>query len=394
MWGLAVLPPTACALNAAQQQMGALPLPVQPQLTAPGASQGAGSYGDCYLPMPPQAPERRPGAEQLGQSSAVVQEQAQVSAAAAAAATAAPSLPSAKPTADGAADAAAAEVIDLTLDDDDDDDDDDGDDDEPADSAAGPAAVPAAAATMARQVRALDAELRADVPPEALPQAGDAVQPPSGLQASPAPEQPGAAQRCYYSSIATSHGPLAVQRGSTAVLTAREGHDLFVPSSLADASGIDAPAWLPLTLLLERAGAVNVIPAILRGDVAHQPQGPVRQYCIPAKGVSELLQLSGKRDSLGRLHIRFTARCILCCVSFDYFDLASPSHRRRPVREYISCAVLSESLQICCDTRPATGFLQLLRPAQLIKLHMQLCQMGTGCSKIQARRRASHVQLT
>ncbi len=313
MWGLAVLPPTACALNAAQQQMGALPLPVQPQLTAPGASQGAGSFGDWHQSMPPQAPERGPGPEQLGQSSAVVQEQALDSAAAA---TAVPSLPSAEPTADGAADAAAAEVIDLTLDND------DGDDDEPADCAAGPAAVPgAAAATMARLVRALDAELRADVPPKALPQAGDAVQPPSGLQGSPG-RNTAAAQHWNHSSTAASHDPPAPQRGSTAVLTAREGQELFVPSSLADASVADAPSWLPLTLLLEHVRAVKEVPAILRAGIVQQPQGPLlRQYCIPAKGVSELLGLSSKRDSLGRLHIRFTARCTLRYLGIGFASI-------------------------------------------------------------------------
>ena len=275
--------------------------------------------------MPPGAAAQDPVPGQLGQLRPAVQGQAQGTAAAAHAvpAPAASSLPAAadvaEPIAGGPAEAAAAEVIDLTLDDD------DGDDNR-ADAAAGAPAVPVAAVMIRPPVHAPDAGLHADSQKDALPQPDDAVQRPSLPLGSPGP-QPEPAQRCYYSSTATSHGPLAVQRGSTAVLTAQEGHELFVPSSLADASDSDAPSWLPLTLLLEQSGAVKVIPAILRAGIFQQPQGPLlRQYCIPAKGVSELLGLSSKRASLGRLHIRFTARCTLQCAGFDSLSVLQHLH--------------------------------------------------------------------
>jgi len=101
-------------------------------------------------------------------------------------------------------------------------------------------------------------------------------------------------------------GPLPPRRGSRAVLTAREGHHLIVPSSLADGSDIDAPSCRPLILFCPKSSAIVAIPVALR--LTQEPQW--QRYYIPAQDVVEVLRLPGHRDSLGRLHIRLTARCI------------------------------------------------------------------------------------
>jgi len=90
------------------------------------------------------------------------------------------------------------------------------------------------------------------------------------------------------------------------VLTARENQNLIIPSSLADGSDIDAPSCRPLIFFCPQPGAVVAIPVALRLMRALHWQ----RYYIPAEDMVELLRLFSNRDSLGRLHISITARCV------------------------------------------------------------------------------------
>ena len=138
----------------------------------------------------------------------------------------------------------------------------------------------------------------------ASPQPGEAMQPQLHLPAAePVPSSS--------PDVIGWDGPLPPRRGSKAVLTAREGHDLIVPSSLADGSDIDAPLCRPLILFCLQPGAIVAIPVALRLTQELHWQ----RYYVPAEDMVELLRLFTDRDSLGRLHIRITARCITHIVS-------------------------------------------------------------------------------
>jgi len=135
----------------------------------------------------------------------------------------------------------------------------------------------------------------ADPQREASPQPSEAAQPPPGPPAVPSPRVTG------------WDGPLPPWRGPTAVLMAHKDRDLLVPRSLADASSFDTPHGRPLTLLFPLPGSDTAIAAVQHVTLHHAPR--TVEYYIPARDVDRLLRLSGNRDSLGRLHIRVTARC-------------------------------------------------------------------------------------
>ena len=302
-----MLPPMVCALSAAQQMTDAAPPPLAHwQLNSAGSGQTASIFGGWQSPVAPGSAQRGAAPSQLRQLNAAVQEGPQGSAAvpvpasamAAAAAAASKLLSAAEAalqTAGGPAQDAAADVIDLTV---------DSDDDEPAVAPACPPAFPVAAVAIQPPVRTANAGLHTEVLCKGSPEPGGAVQPPPGPQAPPC-AQPTTLLRCR-----TATTVAVLRPGASEVLAAQEGHDLFVPAALADASDPDAPSWLPLVLLFDQSSAIPAVPAGLCMGLVPQPDGAaVRQYYIPTSGVSELLRLSSKRDSLGRLRVRFTARC-------------------------------------------------------------------------------------
>ena len=125
-------------------------------------------------------------------------------------------------------------------------------------------------------------------------QPGDNMQPSTEPAASPSPN------------VLGWDGPLPPWRGAKAVLMARDGHNLIVPSFLADGSDIDAPSCRPLILFCPQPSAIVAIPVALR--LTQEPHW--QRYHIPAQDLVELLRLFSDRDSLGRLHIRVTARCV------------------------------------------------------------------------------------
>ena len=107
-------------------------------------------------------------------------------------------------------------------------------------------------------------------------------------------------------------GLLPPWRGPMEVLTAQEGHDLVVPRRLTGDFDPDVTPCRLVTLLIPTTRASPERYCALRLMLRGEPETPgldLRRFGIPADDVHELLRLSSKRDGLGRLHIRITARC-------------------------------------------------------------------------------------